>query len=157
MEVISLSVRRVMAKVRLRWAEDLIIYSTGEFKFVKLADAYSTGSSLMPQKKNPDSLELLRGKSGRIFGQMAGLMMTVKGIPRYFPAMNFLLTSADPLFSTYNKDLQESVEPMLDHVKTVSDSIQIATGVLSTLNINPEAMKASLEYVTPPPSKLLSF
>lgn len=66
-----------------RWAEDLIIYSTGEFKFIKLADAYSTGSSLMPQKKNPDSLELLRGKSGRIFGQMAGLMMTVKGIPRY--------------------------------------------------------------------------
>ncbi|CAL3967561.1 hypothetical protein PZA11_003826 [Diplocarpon coronariae] len=111
-----------------RWAEDLIVYSTGEFKFVKLADAYSTGSSLMPQKKNPDSLELLRGKSGRIFGQMAGLMMTVKGIP-----------------STYNKDLQESVEPMLDHVKTVSDSIQIATGVLSTLQINPEAMKASLD------------
>lgn len=113
-----------------RWAEDLIIYSTGEFAFVRLADAYSTGSSLMPQKKNPDSLELLRGKSGRAFGQMAGLMMTVKGIP-----------------STYNKDLQESVEPMLDHVKTVSDSIQIATGVLSTLAINPAKMKASLEYV----------
>lgn len=53
-----------------RWAEDLIIYSTGEFSFVKLADAYSTGSSLMPQKKNPDSLELLRGKAGRAFGQM---------------------------------------------------------------------------------------
>lgn len=70
------------ANIYCRWAEDLIIYSTGEFKFVKLADAYSTGSSLMPQKKNPDSLELLRGKSGRIFGQMAGLMMTVKGIPR---------------------------------------------------------------------------
>ena len=61
-----------------RWAEDLIIYSTGEFAFVRLADAYSTGSSLMPQKKNPDSLELLRGKSGRAFGQMAGLMMTIK-------------------------------------------------------------------------------
>lgn len=72
-----------------RWAEDLIIYSTGEFSFVKLADAYSTGSSLMPQKKNPDSLELLRGKSGRAFGQMAGLMMTIKGIP-----------------STYNKDVR---------------------------------------------------
>lgn len=99
-----------------RWAEDLIIYSSAEFGFVKLADAYSTGSSLMPQKKNPDSLELLRGKSGRAFGQMAGLMMSVKGIP-----------------STYNKDLQESVEPLLDHIKTVGDSIQIATGVLSTL------------------------
>jgi len=111
-----------------RWAEDLILYSTGEFAFVRLADAYSTGSSLMPQKKNPDSLELLRGKSGRVFGQMAGLMMTVKGIP-----------------STYNKDLQESVEPMLDHVKSVSDSIQIATGVLSTMGVNPQKMMASLD------------
>ncbi|KAF1355256.1 L-Aspartase-like protein [Delphinella strobiligena] len=110
-----------------RWAEDLIIYSSGEFNFVKLADAYSTGSSLMPQKKNPDSLELIRGKSGRAFGQMTGLMMTIKGIP-----------------STYNKDLQESVEPMLDHVKTVGDSIQIATGVLSTLAIQPKNMMASL-------------
>jgi argininosuccinate lyase len=111
-----------------RWAEDLIIYSSGEFGFVRLADAYSTGSSLMPQKKNPDSLELLRGKSGRAFGHMAGLMMTVKGIP-----------------STYNKDLQESVEPMLDHVKTVGDSIQIATGVISTLAVNPQKMLASLD------------
>ncbi|GAB1729409.1 hypothetical protein NU195Hw_g4360t1 [Hortaea werneckii] len=110
-----------------RWAEDLIIYSSGEFSFVKLADAYSTGSSLMPQKKNPDSLELLRGKSGRVFGQMAGLMMSVKGIP-----------------STYNKDLQESVEPLLDHIKTVGDSLQIATGVLSTLAIQPENMLKSL-------------
>ncbi|KAF7189431.1 putative argininosuccinate lyase [Pseudocercospora fuligena] len=110
-----------------RWAEDLIIYSTGEFAFVKLADTYSTGSSLMPQKKNPDSLELIRGKSGRAFGHMTGLMMSVKGIP-----------------STYNKDLQESVEPLLDHVKTVGDSVQIATGVLSTLSIFPENMLKSL-------------
>lgn len=110
-----------------RWAEDLIIYSTGEFSFVKLADTYSTGSSLMPQKKNPDSLELIRGKSGRAFGHMTGLMMSIKGIP-----------------STYNKDLQESVEPMLDHIKTVGDSVQIATGVLSTLNILPENMLKSL-------------
>lgn len=111
-----------------RWSEDLIIYSSGEFGFVRLADAYSTGSSLMPQKKNPDSLELLRGKSGRAFGHMAGFMMTLKGLP-----------------STYNKDLQESVEPMLDHVKTVSDSIQIANGVLATLTIQPEKMRASLD------------
>lgn len=110
-----------------RWAEDLIIYSSGEFAFVRLADAYSTGSSLMPHKKNPDSLELLRGKAGRAFGQMTGLMMSIKGIP-----------------STYNKDLQESVEPLLDHVKTVGDSLQIATGVLSTLGIRPEKMLKSL-------------
>ncbi|KAI0885412.1 argininosuccinate lyase [Annulohypoxylon maeteangense] len=111
-----------------RWSEDLIIYSTAEFGFVRLADAYSTGSSLMPQKKNPDSLELLRGKSGRVFGQMAGFMTTLKGLP-----------------STYNKDLQESWEAMLDTVKTVSDSIQIATGVLATLDIKPEKMKAALD------------
>ena len=110
-----------------RWAEDLIIYSTAEFGFVRLADAYSTGSSLMPQKKNPDSLELLRGKSGRVFGYMAGLMMSVKGLP-----------------STYNKDLQESFEPMLQGVKTTADSVQIATGVLSTLTIFPDRMKAAL-------------
>ncbi|KAF2666041.1 argininosuccinate lyase [Microthyrium microscopicum] len=110
-----------------RLAEDLIIYSTAEFAFVRLADAYSTGSSLMPQKKNPDSLELLRGKAGRTFGHMAGLMMSVKGTP-----------------STYNKDLQESWEAMLDTVRTVGDSIQIATGVLSTLTIFPAKMQAAL-------------
>lgn len=110
-----------------RWAEDLIIYSTAEFGFVRLADAYSTGSSLMPQKKNPDSLELLRGKSGRVFGQMAGFMYTVKGLP-----------------STYNKDLQEDKEPLFDCVRTLEDSFNIATGVISTLTINREKMKASL-------------
>lgn len=110
-----------------RWAEDLIIYSSAEFNLVRLADAYSTGSSLMPQKKNPDSLELLRGKSGRAFGHMAGLMYTIKGLP-----------------STYDKDLQESVEPLLDHVKTIGNSIQIATGVLSTLDVQPKNMLAAL-------------
>ena len=110
-----------------RWAEDLIIYSTAEFDFVRLADAYSTGSSLMPQKKNADSLELLRGKSGRAFGQMAGFMYTLKGLP-----------------STYDKDLQESVEPLLDHVRTVADSVRIATGVLSTLATKPDSMRAAL-------------
>ncbi|PVH99230.1 argininosuccinate lyase [Periconia macrospinosa] len=110
-----------------RWAEDLIIYSSLEFGFVRLADAYSTGSSLMPQKKNADSLELIRGKSGRAFGHMAGLYVTIKGLP-----------------TTYNKDLQESVEPLIDHIKTVGDSMQIATGVLSTLKVSPEKMLAAL-------------
>lgn len=111
-----------------RWSEDLILYSSTEFSFISIADAYSTGSSLMPQKKNPDGLELLRGKAGRAFGHMAGLMMTQKGLP-----------------STYNKDLQESWEPMLDHVKTVSDSVQIANGVLATLAVRPDRMKAALD------------
>ncbi|KAH6586093.1 hypothetical protein BASA50_000798 [Batrachochytrium salamandrivorans] len=110
-----------------RFSEDLIIYSSGEFGFVKLADAYSTGSSLMPQKKNPDSLELIRGKSGRVFGNMSGFMMTYKGLP-----------------STYNKDLQEDKEPMFDAADNLSGCIQIATGVLSTLKIDSERMKDSL-------------
>jgi argininosuccinate lyase len=110
-----------------RWSEDLIIYSTSEFSYVKLADAYTTGSSLMPQKKNSDSLELLRGKSGRIFGAMTGLMMSIKGIP-----------------STYNKDLQESLQPMLDTVKTLKDGLQIAARLLATATIYPDKMRAAL-------------
>lgn len=110
-----------------RFSEDLIIYSSGEFGFIKLADAYSTGSSLMPQKKNPDSLELLRGKSGRVFGSLAGFMMSLKSIP-----------------STYNKDMQEDKEPLFDAMLTVEHSILIATGVISTLSPNAEKMKESL-------------
>lgn len=110
-----------------RFSEDLITYSSGEFGFVKLADAYSTGSSLMPQKKNPDSLELIRGKSGRVFGDMAGFLMTYKGLP-----------------STYNKDLQEDKEPMFDAVENLSGCIQIASGVLSTLQTNKDRMLSSL-------------
>ncbi|XP_041349400.1 argininosuccinate lyase-like isoform X2 [Gigantopelta aegis] len=110
-----------------RWAEDLILYCTKEFNFVSLSDAYSTGSSLMPQKKNADSLELIRGKAGRLFGNMAGFMMTVKGLP-----------------STYNKDLQEDKEAMFDTFDTLSGILQVATGVLSTLKINRESMKAAL-------------
>ena len=110
-----------------RLAEDLIVYSSHEFGFVTLADAYSTGSSLMPQKKNPDALELLRGKSGRSMGQLTGLMVTLKGLP-----------------STYNKDLQEDKEPLFDAVTSLSGSLQIACGVLSTLAINPPFMRAAL-------------
>lgn len=110
-----------------RFSEDLIIYSTAEFGFVQLADSYSTGSSLMPQKKNPDSLELLRGKSGRVFGSLAGFLMTLKSIP-----------------STYNKDMQEDKEPLFDAMITVEYSILIATGVVSTLSINKERMESAL-------------
>ncbi|KAG8689188.1 argininosuccinate lyase [Ceratobasidium sp. 394] len=110
-----------------RMAEDLIVYSTAEFGFIQLSDAYSTGSSMMPQKKNPDSLELLRGKSGRVFGNMAGFLMTLKGLP-----------------STYNKDLQEDKEPLFDAIDTVTASFQIAEGVIATLNVNAEKMRAAL-------------
>lgn len=110
-----------------RFSEDLIIYSTAEFGFVQLADAYSTGSSLMPQKKNPDSLELLRGKCGRVFGSLSGFLMSLKSIP-----------------STYNKDMQEDKEPLFDALTTVEHSILIATGVISTLKINREKMEGAL-------------
>ncbi|KAJ3345411.1 argininosuccinate lyase [Entophlyctis luteolus] len=110
-----------------RVAEDFIIYSSNQFSFVQLADAYSTGSSLMPQKKNPDSLELIRGKTGRVFGNMSGFMMTLKGTP-----------------STYNKDLQEDKEPLFDSVDTIVGCLQIMTGVLSTLTINKEKMLQGL-------------
>ncbi|KAI6005586.1 putative argininosuccinate lyase [Pisolithus albus] len=110
-----------------RISEDLIVYSTAEFGFVTLSDAYSTGSSIMPQKKNPDSLELLRGKSGRIFGHMAGFMMTLKGLP-----------------STYNKDLQEDKEPLFDAVDNISASLKIAEGVIATMEVHGDKMRQAL-------------
>jgi argininosuccinate lyase len=110
-----------------RLSEDLILYSTAEFGFVQVADAYSTGSSLMPQKKNPDSLELIRGKAGRVMGQASGFLSTLKSLP-----------------TTYDKDLQESVEPLLDCVKTVSQCLRITAGVVSTLKLNPAKMQAAL-------------
>ncbi|GAB4451476.1 MAG: argininosuccinate lyase [Anaerolineae bacterium] len=103
-----------------RLAEDLIIYSSREFGFVELDDAYSTGSSIMPQKKNPDSLELIRGKTGRVIGSMTGLFATMKGQP-----------------STYNKDSQEDKEPLFDAVDTLGMTLPIAAGVVRTLKVNP--------------------
>ncbi|XP_072209360.1 argininosuccinate lyase [Excalfactoria chinensis] len=108
-------------------AEDLIIFSTTEFGFVTLSDAYSTGSSLLPQKKNPDSLELIRSKAGRVFGRLAAILMVLKGLP-----------------STYNKDLQEDKEAVFDVVDTLTAVLQVATGVISTLQINKENMEKAL-------------
>jgi argininosuccinate lyase len=107
-----------------RLAEDLIIFSTAEFGFVRLSDAYSTGSSLMPQKRNPDALELLRGKLGRVAGNLLALIIVLKGLP-----------------STYNKDLQEDKEPLFDTLETVEDCLKVAAGAIETLDINAEAMQ----------------
>ena len=85
-----------------RLAEQLILFSSAEFGFVRLADAYSTGSSIMPQKKNPDTLELTRGKSGRLIGHLTGFLATLKGLP-----------------SAYDKDLQEDKEPVFDAADTL--------------------------------------
>jgi len=106
-------------------AEDLIIMNLN--KGVALSDAYSTGSSLMPQKRNPDALELLRGKAGRIIGHLCGFLATLKGLPR-----------------TYNKDLQEDKEPLFDAVSTAHDCLQIAAGVVATLSPLPEGLEKAL-------------
>ncbi len=110
-----------------RLAEDLIIWSTSEFGFVTIADAYSTGSSIMPQKRNPDALELLRAKAGRLSANFARLLTTTKGLP-----------------STYNKDLQEDKEPLFDTVSTLELALPIAAGVIRTLRIDPDRMRAAI-------------
>jgi argininosuccinate lyase len=109
-------------------AEDLIVWASREFGFVELADAYSTGSSLMPQKKNPDSLELMRGKSGRVVGHLTGLLTTLKGLP-----------------SSYDKDLQEDKEALFDVVDTLKMELPVAAGVVRTMTVNGERMAAALD------------
>lgn len=110
-----------------QWAEDLVFWSSREFGFVTLADAYSTGSSLMPQKKNPDAAELLRGKAGRLVGGLTGLLVTLKGLP-----------------TSYDKDLQEDKEPLFDAVDTLVLVLPVAQGILETLTIHPDRMAAAL-------------
>jgi argininosuccinate lyase len=102
-----------------RLAEDLIIYSTAEFGFVELSDAVSTGSSLMPQKKNPDSLELIRGKAGRVFGHHTALLATMKGLPL-----------------AYNKDMQEDKEALFDTIDTLGGSLGVMATVLRNVKVN---------------------
>ena len=102
-----------------RLAEDLIIYSTAEFGFVELSDAVSTGSSLMPQKKNPDSLELIRGKAGRVFGHHTALLATMKGLPL-----------------AYNKDMQEDKEALFDTIDSLGGSLGVMATVLRNVKVN---------------------
>jgi len=109
-------------------AEDLIIWASREFGFVEIADAYATGSSLMPQKKNPDALELLRGKGGRMVGHLTGLLTTLKGLP-----------------TAYNKDLQEDKEGLFDAIDTLKLELPIAAGIIRTLTVKGERMAALLD------------
>ena len=106
-----------------RFAEDLIIWNTKEFGFVQLDDAYSTGSSIMPQKKNPDIAELARGKAGRLIGNLTGLLATLKGLPL-----------------AYNRDLQEDKEPVFDSVQTLEVLLPAFTGMVATARFNVERM-----------------
>jgi len=111
-----------------RFCEELILWCSQEFQFVEMDDAYSTGSSIMPQKKNPDMAELIRGKSGRVVGNLVGLLTVLKGLPL-----------------AYNKDLQEDKEGMFDTVKTVEGCLQIMTGMIETLKVNKEQMEKSVK------------
>ncbi|MCP5056823.1 MAG: argininosuccinate lyase [bacterium] len=107
-----------------RFADELVLWSTSEFGFVNLADAYSTGSSLMPQKKNPDVPELVRGKSGRAIGNLVTLLTVLKGLPL-----------------TYNRDLQEDKEPIFDSARTLGDCLEVSAGTLATLTVNASRMR----------------
>ncbi len=110
-----------------RLAEDLILYSSSEFGFIQMHDSVSSGSSLMPQKKNPDALELIRGKTGRIYGHLFGFLCTMKGLP-----------------TTYNKDLQEDKEGLFDAVGTLESCLAMMRSVLGTMHINTARMEAAL-------------
>ncbi len=107
-----------------RFSEEIILWSSNEFGFVTLDDAYSTGSSIMPQKKNPDIAELARGKSGRVFGSLMGLLTMLKGLPL-----------------AYNKDMQEDKEQIFDALDTVKMCLPVFCGMLATMKINKDAMK----------------
>jgi argininosuccinate lyase len=109
-----------------RWAEDLIIYSSPGFGFVELADAYATGSSLMPQKKNPDSLELIRGKAATVLGRLTGMLALLKGLPL-----------------AYDRDLQEDKGALFSAVDTTREALAMAARVAHTLLIHPERMRAA--------------
>jgi argininosuccinate lyase len=111
-----------------RMGEEIIIWSTDEFAFVRLDDAYSTGSSMLPQKKNPDIAELARGKAGRVIGDLTGVLATLKGLPL-----------------SYNRDLQEDKEPLFDAVDQMSLALTAMTGLYSTLVFNLERMQQAAD------------
>ncbi len=111
-----------------RFSEEIILWSSWEFKFVELSDAYTTGSSIMPQKKNPDMAELVRGKTGRVYGDLMALLTTLKGLPL-----------------AYNKDMQEDKEAIFDACDTVVMCLQVFTGMIATLTANTANMKLAAQ------------
>lgn len=109
-----------------RLSEEIILWSSWEFKFVELSDSYTTGSSIMPQKKNPDMAELIRGKTGRVYGDLMALLTTLKGLPL-----------------AYNKDMQEDKEPVFDAIDTVKMCLPVFAAMIDTMNVKPENMRRS--------------
>ncbi|MET3290893.1 UNVERIFIED_CONTAM: argininosuccinate lyase [Brevibacillus sp. OAP136] len=111
-----------------RLSEELILWSSQEFKFIQIDDAYSTGSSIMPQKKNPDAAELIRGKTGRVYGSLTSLLTTMKGLPL-----------------AYNKDMQEDKEPFFTALDTVQSCLAIMSKMIATMKVNHETMKKAVK------------
>ena len=111
-----------------RFSEEIILWASWEFKFIELSDAYTTGSSIMPQKKNPDMAELVRGKTGRVYGDLMGLLTTLKGLPL-----------------AYNKDMQEDKEAVFDAVDTVKMCLKVFAPMLATMTVKPETMKKAAQ------------
>ena len=109
-----------------RLCEELVLWSSAEFGFVTMDDTHATGSSIMPQKKNPDFAELVRGKTGRVMGSLVGILTTLKGLPL-----------------TYGKDLQEDKEPLFDAVDTVKGSLRAVAGMVATMHVHDDAMRAA--------------
>ena len=109
-----------------RLCEELVLWCSWEFRFVEMPDAYATGSSIMPQKKNPDIAELIRGKTGRVYGDLMALLTVIKGLPL-----------------AYNKDLQEDKEALFDAVDTVKACLPLAAGMISGMKVNPGALRAA--------------
>jgi argininosuccinate lyase len=110
-----------------RLSEDLILWSTSEFGFVEFSDEFSTGSSLMPQKKNPDMAELARGKTGRLYGNLMSILTTLKALP-----------------SSYNRDLQEDKEALFDSTDTVGAALDVFSAMLPKMKVNRDRMKAAV-------------
>ena len=111
-----------------RFCEDLIVWSSAEFGFVELSDHFSTGSSMMPQKKNPDSLELVRGKTGRVYGSLVALLTTMKAVPL-----------------TYSKDMQEDKEPLFDALETVNICLEVFAGAWQGMQVRGEQMEKKVD------------
>ena len=111
-----------------RLSEELILWSSSEFKFIQIGDAYSTGSSIMPQKKNPDGAELIRGKTGRVYGDLISVLTVMKSLPL-----------------AYNKDMQEDKEPFFDAKDTVISCLKVMEGIISTLKVNKENLMKSVK------------
>jgi argininosuccinate lyase len=112
-----------------RFSEEIVLWATQEFNFIELSDEYSTGSSIMPQKKNPDAAELIRGKTGRIYGNLISLLTVMKSLPL-----------------TYNKDMQEDKEPLFDSIDTLKICLKVFTGMIKSMHIKKEKMENAVKY-----------